>query len=145
MNPSLTECIALQKAAGTGEHPKEGSCFPRKGCVAEEEDFGQLQLTLLIWHQLFTSAQGRAGADAIHSRAATSLGPENSYCTQKKQKMEDGVNVVTGMEAGTSLKEARAAQQDEGMTSTPQGTWKKVNGDCYRAHVGYGGSWLRNC
>lgn len=39
------------------------------------------------------------------------------------KKAEGGVSVVTGMEAGTSLKEARAAQQDEGMTST-LGTWR---------------------
>lgn len=40
MNPSLTHCFALQKAAGTVEHPEEKNCFPRKGCLPGEEDFG---------------------------------------------------------------------------------------------------------
>lgn len=40
MNPSLTHCFALQKGAGTVEHPEEEGCFPRKGCLPGEKDFG---------------------------------------------------------------------------------------------------------
>lgn len=104
MNPSLTRCFALQMAAGTVEHPEEGCCFPRKGCVAGEEDFGlqprAAELTLLIWHQAFhiSSRQSRSWCHLL--KGCYKAEPRN--LTAPKRKAEDGVSVVTDMEAGTS-------------------------------------------
>lgn len=126
MNPGLTHCFVLQKAAGTGEHPEEGNCYPRKGWLAGEEDFG-LQPTpiypahlasgfshqLKAEHELMSFTQGLLQAQAQKTLTAPKKSRRWNKCCDTHRS-----RVIT-------VKEAGAAQQDKGMTSTLQETCKK--------------------
>lgn len=119
----------------------EWICCPRKGWatggLSGEEDCGFRAMGSPILHRslgtrFFTSAQDRAGANAIQPRetAATSLSPENTHFTQNKAEGTDWKGAVPDTEAETPRWKRQV--QCSGTRTRPafQKTWRKVSWGC---------------